>query len=188
MIITKTQICNMAIGKLGGQLLTDYDTDTTPVAGLCRLWYPVSLKTLLEDMPYTFATDRTELTVHMVDGPLYEFTYRYQLPGDFIQIVDTDPPEARWKIEGTKLLSDESSLGIRYVYALENTAQMSGHFVTCLSCLLAVNLCLPITRNVKYVSVMENQYEKILLTSRGRDSQQESRQTYEADTLVSVRL
>ena len=178
----------MAIGELGGKLLADFDTDTTEVANLCRLWYPIQLKMLLEDMPYTFATNRIELVAHLQDAPVWGGGYAYQLPEDFIQIIDVEPRDSKWKIEGNRLLTPENSLGIVYVFSLQNTAQMSGHFVMALAAAIAVHLVMPITRNIKYVETYEKRYQELVLMSRGRDSQQESRQTYESSILVDVRL
>ena len=187
MIITKTQICNMAIGELGGQLIADFDTDTTPVANLCRLYYPLSLKTLLEDMPYTFAMKRVNLVAHVIDPSNNLYAYRFQLPDDFIQIVEVEDQQD-YRIDGSLLLSHSLTVWIRYVYALENTAEMSGHFITALMALMTIHLCMPITRHITYVEVFEKRYEKVLLMARGRDSQQEPALSYEPSTLTNVRF
>ena len=187
MIITKTQICNMAIGELGGQLITDYDTDTTPVANLCRLYYPLSLKTLLEDMPYTFAMKRVNLTAHLIDPSGNEYAYRFQLPEGFVQMAEVEDQQD-YRIDGSTLLSHSVTVWIRYVYALEDTAEMSGHFITALMALMTIHLCMPITRHITYVEVFEKRYEKVLLLARGHDSKQEPSSAYGPSTLISVRF
>lgn len=187
MPITKTEICNMALGMLGAQLLADFDTDTNTTGVLCRLFYPTAIKVILEDMPWTFATKRASLTTPVVSTPIFGYATAFQLPDDFIQIIETDPEEASWQIEGTLILTDQNTLGIRYVYSVEDTALLSAHVVQALSAKMAALLAMPVTRNLEITDAMLKVYTGFVTLARGRDTQQESRRTYGRDSLINVR-
>ena len=177
----------MALGLLGANLLSDFDTDTTNTAILCRLFYPTAIKSLLEDMPWTFSTKRAELTTPVVSTPLFGYDVAFQLPLDFLQMIETEPEEAGWQVEGTLILTDQATLGIRYVYAVEDTALLSAHFVQALSAKMASCLAMAVTRDLEVADAMLKVYNGFVAMARGRDTQQESRRTYGRDSLILVR-
>lgn len=188
MAVTKTEISNMALGMLGAQLLSDFDTDQSNAGRLCRLYYPTALNCLLEDMPYTFAVKQIVLSTELQDAPLFGYSVAYELPDDFIQIVETEYPDSTWQIHGHTIHTNDSSFKMRYVYALEDTNRFSAHFTQALTAKMAMLLAMGITRNPDYVKMMGKLYEEAVAYARHRDSMQDSRRTDMPDTLTIVRF
>ena len=61
--LTKTQICNLALGRLGASQLTDVDTDASVESIQCLLHYDATLNALLRAHPWRFASLWVELVL-----------------------------------------------------------------------------------------------------------------------------
>lgn len=65
--MTKTQIANLAIGHLGGRLLTDVDTETSQEAIVIRAWFDAARDEFLRAYPWNFSTKRARLSTTYAD-------------------------------------------------------------------------------------------------------------------------
>lgn len=187
MTITKTEIANMALAHVGNKQIADFDTDTSFPAQQVRLFYPVALGEMLEAQEWSFATKRGDLSTPLVDAPLFGFDVAFQLPNDCVLVVETDPEEAEWRIEGNTLVTNESSIGIVYVYNFANTAQYNSRFVSALTFMLGAYLAMPITRDKGLADNLFAKANVKLAMAQSSDSQQGSRRIEPMDTLIAVR-
>lgn len=164
---TKTEIFNRALIKLGVNPVTAPD-DPNEQARKCSAVYSSLLKAELRKNPWTFAITRAQLPM-LAETPAYGWKYAYQLPSDFIRIVQvgeywdftqirlaTDQPVVPYAIEARKILTDyEAPLRIRYVCNIEDdTENWDDLFTEAFACRLAMEVCESLTKNqVKFGNV-----------------------------------
>lgn len=184
---TKTIISNQALAHVGSTLISDYSVDTSTPAQLCQLFFDDCVEEMLEDFAWTFATKRVTLDAAAQDAPDFGYDNAYPLPADFLLAVETDPTDADWRIEGDNLVTDESSIGLVYIYSFNDTSKYRAKFRYALALLLASKLAFPITKQVKLVEQLRSLYEIEAARAQSTDSQQESRRTEPLDKLTNVR-
>lgn len=86
-VTSKTTICNQAIAMIGyAGRIGDVDTENTPAANACRLFFDQIRDIVLESRPWPFATRRWTLESIGIDNTLYagDWAYRYKKPADCI--------------------------------------------------------------------------------------------------------
>lgn len=140
---TKTQISNMALALLGEGEITDFSEDTGEPARQCRLHWNLTRDALLRDHPWNFAIKR----VALVQGatPTSGYDYSFALPTDFIRPLAVNDDEA-WEvgdfyaIESGLLLCDESTVTLRYVASITDTAKWDPIFIEAFIYLLAAKV------------------------------------------------
>lgn len=109
---SKEQICNQAISDLGGRVqITSFDTDTSPAAVQCRLWYDTMRQALLQAAPWGFARKTAPLSqlalltdIPMPDN-LYPWLVKYLYPTDCLRVNYILPPPLPPAPDGTPNVS-----------------------------------------------------------------------------------
>jgi hypothetical protein len=107
------------------------DGETITNATVSKVYYNGVLVTYGSETVYTFSTSSTYqincatgYPVVAVKTPDYEWDYQYELPADFMRLIDvyeddgSDAPYQRWTREGNRILTDYDSCSIRYVQSV----------------------------------------------------------------------
>lgn len=117
--------------------------DSDNVARTCAQYFDSARDSALRSHLWNFAMSRKELTA-LSDAPIFEYTYAYPLPQDFIRLAacnDTDRFAQQgctnFAIEGNEILTNDTTCKIRYVRREEDVSQYDALFVTAFSTLLA---------------------------------------------------
>ena len=149
-----TEICNMALGRLGAKRINDYDdaSDTKPEAIQCRLHYEQTRDALIRSHWWRFARARATLSANATD-PDFEYDYAYDLPVDFLRMKK--PYEAdgvtellyTYSLEGKQLLSNETSMDIKYIKKVTDPNQFDPLFIEVLVLQLALKMVMPLTQD-----------------------------------------
>ena len=109
MNVTSTEICNMALSRLGiREKITSLDPATSQEAVECALNYQTVVERTLCQYPWTFATKRKTLTL-IESAPNKEWLYRYEYPADcvsprYIEATARNVPVdlmIKWQVEAT---------------------------------------------------------------------------------------
>lgn len=115
MVESRTTITNLALDFLGKDPIpVDLDTATTPLAKRMQRHYDANFRRCLRKALWPFALKRTTLNPSST-APVNEFSFAYPIPSDCVKIVQLWPSNADYRREGRKILTDESSVTIRYV-------------------------------------------------------------------------
>ena len=83
-------------------------------------------------------------------SPDYEWDYQYELPSDYLRLIKvyeddgTDGAEYRYKIEGTRILTNYDTMNINYVYRVTDPTLFSDMFSEVLILRLALKLVIPL--------------------------------------------
>lgn len=115
---SKVAICNLALSRLGAARVTAL-SENSKEAKDCNAIFDLIAEEVMAMGAWPSATRRATLA-QLSTTPEFEFTYTYQLPTDpkFLRILsinDSKRGDIPYAIEGDKLLTNESSLKLRYV-------------------------------------------------------------------------
>lgn len=158
MAISKTQILNKALTLVGAAPVTNIDDDTTNARVLSNV-YETSLRSLLYETKWNFATKRALLSVTTDVPSWYDTaeTYVYIKPSDMIRIFGTNDKYATWREEGDYIYSDTSALGVRYVYYLDTPSKYPAYFIDA----FVDRLCADIAYQIVNSSTLAEKYKTL---------------------------
>jgi len=185
---SEVQICNMALTRIGAAPIVSLSDGTTS-ANLCN--------TLIDDLSYramiqgswTTCIFRQELA-QTAFAPEYEYTYEYQLPTSpkCLKVLDVDgDPYIEYKVEGDKLLTDETEVFLRYIGVPTSTEDYGPLLTEAIETLLASYLAYPITANKELAAGLKKEYEELVMNSLAIDGQQGSKDQLQISDLTMVR-
>ena len=157
-------ICNKALNLLRAKRISSL-TDDSVNARLCNDIYYLTLEALLMEYPWSFAQKRVALAT-VDETPAFTddlMTIVYQKPTDLLKVNFVNQQEAIFKIEGDKILSDTSSLKIKYTYRNTNPQSYNPDFITAFATLLASEMAYAITNSRTLTEDLVKIYEGIKL-------------------------
>lgn len=183
--MTKPQIVNKALVLIGAKTITSLDDDTVNARAADSI-YETDLRILLSETKWNFATKRASLAQVAVT-PAWTYTDEstvFQRPSDCIRIYGVNDSTVVWREEGDYILADKTSLGVKYVYFLDDPAKYPPYFVSAFADLLASDLAYKLVNSKTLAREMLEKYEKISLpNARAQNSQVGTQQQYK-DTWV----
>jgi hypothetical protein len=147
-----TEILNMSLSRIGSKRLaysgtteTDLDANTTLEAILCNLQYEQTRDSVLRSHWWRFASTRAVLALD-TETPSSEWDYQFILPEDFLRMKSiyedrfSDANLDSYALEGTFLLTNESSMSIRYIRKVTDVTEFDPLFIEVLVLHLALKL------------------------------------------------
>jgi hypothetical protein len=143
-----TQICNLALLRLGAASITSL-TDNTPEAKLCNILFDDMVDEVIMEGSWSSTIKRVAL-VKTTNTPAYGFTDEFQLPTSpfclkVLEINEATTGTYDFRIEGDKLLANVSTVSIKYVARLTNTGEFDPMLKRAIVSRLAAELAYPIT-------------------------------------------
>lgn len=174
-VTSETALCNLALTRLGHQQISSLD-EASKAGRLCKLHYGPTRDAVLRAHPWNFAVKRVTLSLD-VPTPNHEYTYQHSLPSDFLRIIRTDYEaagynSADYRIEGLKLVADDSVVKIEYIARIEDVSQFDALFVDVLAQRLAAEVCVALTDNANMAKNTWEIYDLKLREARGVDAQE----------------
>jgi len=207
--MTAVEICNIALGKLGTNQISDL-TDGSTEADLCELNYPLCLRAVLEARAWTFCTTRKQLTSGTPPIPLPDgWGFAYQVPNDCIRVIQLYVPnpaaalaqyqdtqfDARYatidweRLEDFLYTNKGPNVWCKYNKFVEDPAKFTPAFIDALSTKLAMELAIPITDNPTLLDGYTKLYAAKVSDAASTEGQQgSSQQIQQPGTLVARRV
>lgn len=113
-------ICSNAFLSLGAQPIASFE-EGTDQAKLAANLYPDARDYVLRAYPWNCATKRVILPP-LADAPAFDYARAFQLPNDWLKTLQVGyyGEEVDYRTEGLTILSDATSLPLRYIYRNEN--------------------------------------------------------------------
>ena len=158
---SETEIINQALGRIGANRISDFadtseDNDQSVQA---RLHYAQTRDALLRSHWWRFARTRATLSQNATytdDATTFEWTYAYDLPNNFLREwlppwEDNSEVQGRtrnsYSLEGKQLLSNESTMRLRYVRRVEDVTEFDPLFTEVLVLQLALKFVMPLSQD-----------------------------------------
>lgn len=190
---SQVQICNDALFAIGARQITAID-ESTVEAEKCAVAYPIALDTVLEMADWSFAEKRVILSPD-VATPAFGFTYQFTLPSDYIHqtIVRSDATtilvaDEDYKIEGGKILSDDSAIYLSYVYRNEDPATYSMAFSRALALCIAGMIGESISADSTKVDKCKQEFEGLQKRGKNLNAREENTKIFALDHLINSRF
>ena len=98
--------------------------------------------------------------------PLYRWSYEYTLPADFIRAVEINQNDIfdsvrHYEIESSKLLTDEDSVNLKYIFDQKDPRRFDPLFVEALSLRLASRIVVNLTGKHQLRQAFIEEYENV---------------------------
>tara|TARA_Y100001951_G_C11214061_1_gene224719 strand:+ start:229 stop:807 length:579 start_codon:yes stop_codon:yes gene_type:complete len=186
-------ICNSALNMLGGNTIISL-TETSKNARLCNQRYELVRDAVFREHPWNCLQRRVELAKD-TDAPAFEFASAFTLPADCLRVLRSENSNfsnnERFRIEGRKLLTDESTMKILYVASITDTTQYDASLIETLSARLSAELAYPITQSSTLMDRMFALYQQKLKDARFADATEgtvDDETRIQADDFINARL
>ena len=156
MATSVTEICNLSLADLGSLRINDFsdDTEKSTQAILCRLHYEPVRDAALRSHIWAFSSARKTLSRDTND-PDFEWGAQFFLPNDYLAMRSifegrfSDNNLRSYAIEGDLLLTDETTMEIRYTKKVTDVTKFDPLFVQLLVLELDLKLVMPLTQDIK---------------------------------------
>ncbi len=188
----KLSIINQALLLVGSAQLAS-PTDGTVTETTANAFYDDTIQSTLQHYTWSFATKRATLAQE-VATPEFEYTYQYTLPSDAISVGFMYEADAealsreKWRVENGKLLTNETSVKIRYTSRDVNEGEFSPVFVDAVVYLLASKLALSLKRDKQMQGQLLTIYEQKIAMARSVDAANGMVEEIRSSAFIDVRL
>lgn len=173
---SEVAIVNRALDYLGAQAVISLD-DGTANSDRMKRQLPSSRDAVLRAYPWNCATRRVSLPA-LSQAPAFGFARVFQLPVDCLRVLTTEDDvlyDARWRVEGRTLLTDEAApLRLRYIARIEDPSLYDALLADAISARLAADLAFAITGNATLVQSMAQFAENMLARAKRVDAREAS--------------
>ena len=180
--MTETEICNMALGRLGAKRISDFaDTNEANLQSVqCRLHYVQTRDALLRSHWWRFARYRVQLSENTT-APTFEFDNAFDLPSDFLRLWIKPFEDNNWglnntdrtfSMEGKQLLTNEDSVYLRYIRRVTDPAEFDPLFIEVLVLKLAIKMVMPISQDKELYQMLYQEMRDVLARVRVVDKRE----------------
>jgi hypothetical protein len=175
--MTDIEICGLAMGMLGTAAPTSFDDDSDE-ARACKAAYAPARDAVLGDpkTTWTFALQQLVLNAPDVTAPLFDYPYRYLLPGDVLRAHRADDGSgayrAQWEVQGRYILMDSPQVYLTAVMKVEDTSLFPASFCLAVATRLAAELAVALTENRQLQTDLWNLYAQKVKDAAAADGRQ----------------
>ncbi len=192
---SEVEVANAALGEIGvGPINAFRPSEDNEPSRQVAINFDRTRDELLRKYAWNFSTTRQQLAAEAT-APLMEFSTQYQLPTDpyclrTLGIYNSSGIrfDIDWRVEGRKLLCNESVIFLRYLGRVTAVVLWDSLFTEAFIFRLATKISLPLTRNMNTKKAMQEQYELIIQEARTSDSLEGSMDEITSDELTNVRI
>lgn len=165
-VATVTQLCNLALSRIGARRLSAYESDTSVEGTSCRLHYELARDSLLRRHQWDFAKDAKTLTkLPATVSPKYPASW--QLPADCVRIIGASVGGKNitdFARQGRILLTDAyESIDLEFVSNAVPLSQWDSLFSEALALCLAKKICEDIAQNPQKMAEISGELEALAL-------------------------
>jgi hypothetical protein len=196
MASSETEICNMALTRLGHDVISALDEGSV-TADLCNLFYATTRDSLLRAHLWNFSIKRVDLASTDAE-PAFGYTYEFPLPSDCLRVLRTESEEegvnAEYRIErrvngeATAVYTDDDTCAIEYVSRVTDVAQFDPLFTDALVLLLANKMAYKLTQNGALLKELRDETDAVLRVARTVDSMEGTPRDLQADGWALERM
>ena len=176
-------ICNGALNQLGASTILSL-TEDSKNARLCNARYTQVRDSLFRSHPWNCLQKRVQLAADTT-APAWGFTSAYTLPADCLRLLRILDYDSNHKVEGRKILTNNSSMKILYVARIEDPNEYDELLRETISAGLAADIAYAVTSSNPVSINMYNLYQTKLKDARFVDAT-EGQNTSQEDGMADV--
>ena len=176
-------ICNGALNQLGASTILSL-TEDSKNARLCNARYTQVRDSLFRSHPWNCLQKRVQLAADTT-APAWGFTSAYTLPADCLRLLRILDYDSNHKVEGRKILTNNSSMKILYVARIEDPNEYDELLRETISAALAADIAYAVTSSNPVAQNMYGLYQTKLKEARFVDAT-EGQNTSQEDGMADV--
>jgi hypothetical protein len=176
-------ICNGALNQLGASTILSL-TEDSKNARLCNARYTQVRDSLFRSHPWNCLQKRVQLAADTT-APAWGFTSAYTLPADCLRLLRILDYDSNHKVEGRKILTNNSSMKILYVARIEDPNEYDELLRETISAALAADIAYAVTSSNPVAQNMYNLFQTKLKDARFVDAT-EGQNTSQEDGMADV--
>ena len=162
------EICNSALLQLGAQAIPSL-TENSKNARLCNARFNTVRDSVFRSHPWNSLVKRQKLAAD-VATPIYGFDFQFTLPADCLRVLHLDAYDSNYKVEGRKILCNESSIFLVYVAQVTDPNEMDVLLRETISAALAADMAYSITASISIAKQFEEKYQFKISEARHADA------------------
>ncbi len=167
-VITQVTICNSALLKVGGDIISSID-EGSRASIVCSTLYQYLADEVMGSSPWRFATKSVVLAPNATVPP-FRWLAAYDIPNDCLRPLELEC-ESDWTVEGTQILcNDNTSINFRYLFRNEDPSTWDGRFAEAFAWRLAMELALSLTQSIPVFQQAEKSYNAALSQARSMNA------------------
>lgn len=188
MTASAVSICSNALVMLGAQSISSL-SESVDRARICNAVYKTVRDDVLRSHFWNCAIKRVSLSPD-VTTPAFDYSYQYTLPSDWIRTCSIGEygEEVDFKPEGRKILCDESSLKLVYVYRNEDVTTWDASLVNAMTYAIKAAIAYPITQSASMLQVAQQELSMYMKRARAVDGQDAPPETMGDFPLLAARM
>lgn len=190
-------ICNSALNQIGASNIISL-TEDSKAARVCNQRYEFVRDAVFRAHPWNCLTVRKTLSPDTAT-PAFEFTQQFTLPTDpyCLRVLALDEPDVLYRIEGRKLLCNESTINMIYIGRETDPAQYDMLLMETISASLAADIAYNLVGSSALGANMYSLYQQKLTEARYVDATEDNAintsvltdsRTVAADTFINSRF
>lgn len=172
-MLTKQDLCSMALLKLGEKPLTSLNSDTAS-AQLARTLYDITIDSLLSAHPWRFATQNINIEKNQDN--------EFIIPENVLRIL-----RCSGRVYGKQIFSDLENVKMLAVMRI-NSESFPSYFVSLAATKLAMEFCIPLTGNQQILRTLISLYESEFQNAKFIDSTTDVNSSIEQFSLINARF
>lgn len=182
---SQVDICNQALTAIGHKTIANID-EQNEAARKCKVYYQQAVDATLRAYNWNCAMARAELAQETAT-PTFGFSYQYALPADCLRVLQLERLDLKFKVEGRKLLTNESSAKILYIKRI-GAGELDPLLVDAVAARLAAELAYALSNNRSLAELMMEIYERKKTEAACIDAQEGTPDELEVDSWLNARL
>jgi hypothetical protein len=184
---TSVSIASNALLMLGAQPINDFNEDSDR-ARLASNLYDPARDLLLRSHPWNCAIKRVVLSPD-TDVPAFGYSYQFTLPGDWLRTLSVGDygAEIDYRIEGRKILADDSVLYLRYIFRNDQESTWDTMLIDAMTKTMSATMAYAITQSTSKEELEFKKLEMALKQARAVDGQEDPPETLGDFRLLAAR-
>jgi len=178
------ELVNISLGMIGVDFITSIE-DNRKAAIVAKKMYPEVRDAVLRGFTWNCATKRVFLAPTSTAPTFDEYSYKFALPADCLRVVSLYNDE-EYILEGRRILANSDSIGLEYIYRLEDPSQFDSLLTQAIQARLASVLAIPLTDDKNHQASMWEMYKDFLREAKGIDSREKSTEEMSADVWIEA--
>jgi len=193
-------ISNAALNTLGATNITSLDEDSK-AGRLINQRYELVRDAVFRSHNWNSLIKRANLAQNAV-APTFGYLHQYTLPTDCLRVLEfsngtlTYPKDNMtdnsggpvYVVEGRELLTDETTVFIKYIARIEDPNKYDTLLVDTISARLAMEICYAITGSNSMISTTKALYDEKIKEARFVDATEGAAAKFEASDLIESRF